>query len=142
MSKHIQQEVIVTKARIVEAPTTKITVEVDRTFELPPALYAATAGLYLGFLAILAGAFGNPGLVLPMVIFTLVVVAAFGVPMVWTKLAPETKSRALTLGGFSGKGIMTHTGPLAPRDATIQVLILPVLILLWAVAVATIAATI
>jgi hypothetical protein len=35
---------------------------------------------------------------------------------------------------------MTNTGRLAPRDATIQVLILPVLLVCWGIAIAVIAA--
>jgi hypothetical protein len=37
---------------------------------------------------------------------------------------------------------MTNTGRLAPRDATIQVLILPVLLVTWGLAVAVIAAVV
>lgn len=141
MSKLISTELLDQKARIVEAPARKPT-EVDRTFELPRALYGATVACYLAFLGIMFAAFTTPGLIIPMAIFAFFIVAGFGIPTVWTRLSPETKSRALTLGGFRGQGVMTHTGRLAPRDAAIQMLILPVLIVLWALAVVTIAATV
>jgi hypothetical protein len=138
MSKLINQEFIADKARIVEAP--RAPTKVDRSFELPTGLYGATVALYLGFLAIMATGFGNPGLIIPMAIFTVFIAGGFGVPMVWTRLAPDTKQKALTWGQFASKGIMTNTGRLSSRDATIQMLILPVLILFWGLAMVTIAA--
>lgn len=143
MSKLIANELISENARIVDAPVlARAPTKVDRTFELPPVLYGATVACYLGFLAITAMAFGNPGLILPMVIFTFIIVAGFGVPTIWTRMKPEKKQRALDLDSFGSRGIMTHTGRLRPRDAATQVLILPVLVLLWGLAVVTIAATI
>jgi len=47
---------------------------------------------------------------------------------------------AQTLGEFAARGIMTHTGPLSPRDAAVQVLILPVLLVIWGLSIAVIAA--
>lgn len=142
MSKHITQDFIAEKARIVEAPkaASHEPTKVDRSFEMPAALYGATVALYLGFLAIMAAGFASPGLIIPMAIFTIFIVGGFGVPMVWTRLAPDTKQRALSWGEFSHKGIMTHTGRLAPRDAAVQMLILPVLIVVWGLVVVTIAA--
>ena len=139
MSKLNTREVILEKARVVEAP--RAPTVVDRTFELPVGLYVATVAAYLGFLAITALAFSSPGLIIPMAIFGFVIVAGFGVPTIWTRMR-ENESKPHTWAAFSGKGIMTHTGPLAARDASIQVLILPVLILLWGIAVVTIAATV
>ena len=130
-------------ARVVELPTeatvVRHQVETDRNFGLPTALYGATVGCYLGFLLIVGSAFANPVLAIPMAIFVLFIVAAFGVPAVWTRLAGNA-SEPQTLGEFEARGIMTETGRLAPRDATIQVLILPVLLVVWGLAVAVIAA--
>lgn len=140
MSKLISTELLDQKARIVEAPVHRV--EVDRTFELPRSLYAATVACYLGFLAIMAIAFSTTGLIIPMAIFAFFIVAGFGIPAIWTRLNPEAKSRAMTPGRFRSQGVMTHTGRLAPRDATIQMLILPVLIVLWGLAVVMIAATV
>ena len=132
-------------ARIVELPETEARVrhqvEVDRNFGLPKALYAATVACYLGFLLVVGTAFANPELAIPMAIFVVFIVAGFGVPAVWTRLAGNA-SAPQTMGEFALKGIMTHTGPLAPRDATIQMLILPVLLVVWGLAVAVIAAVV
>jgi hypothetical protein len=149
MSKQVHDIIASGGARVVEAPVKagpRHQVEVDRNFELPISLYAATVGLYLGFLAIMAAAFGNPGLIIPMAIFVVFVVGMFGVPAVWTQLKKngleENDTRPLTVGQFEAQGIMTHTGRLAPRDAKVQVLILPVLIVMWGLAVVTIAAVV
>lgn len=140
MSKLATQEFIAEKARIVEAP--RAPTQVDRSFEIPSVMYGATVALYLGFLMTMAAAFAGPGLIIPLAICALFVIGGFGVPMVWTRLAPETRKRALGWGEFANKGIMTNTGRLSPRDAAIQMLILPVLIVFWGLAVVTIAALI
>ncbi|MBA4043855.1 MAG: hypothetical protein C0471_05465 [Erythrobacter sp.] len=138
---HIIHDLIASgDARVVEQPAqVRHQVEADRNFGLPTALYGATVGCYLGFLLIVGSAFANPVLAIPMAIFVLFIVAAFGVPAVWTRLAGNT-SAPQTLGEFETRGIMTSTGRLAPKDATIQVLILPVLLVVWGLAVAVIAA--
>ena len=131
-------------ARIVAAPTdapVRHQVEADRNFGLPSALYGATVAGYLGFLLVVGSAFANPVLAIPMAIFVVFIVAGFGVPAIWTRLAGNA-SEPQTLGEFGARGIMTHTGPLAARDATIQVLILPVLLVVWGLAVAVIAAVV
>lgn len=129
-------------ARVVEQPTSvRHQVEVDRNFGLPKALYAATVGCYLGFLAITWAAFANPELAIPMMIFAVFIAGGFGVPMLWTRLAGNT-TQPQTMGEFQTRGVMTHTGRLAPRDATIQMLILPVLLVVWGLAVAVIAAVV
>jgi hypothetical protein len=138
---HIAHDLIARgDARIVEQPAAvRHQVEADRNFGLPTVLYGATVGCYLGFLLIVGSAFANPGLAIPMAIFVAFIVAGFGVPAVWTRLAGNTTAPQ-TLGEFETRGVMTHTGRLAPRDATIQVLILPVLLVVWGLAVAVIAA--
>lgn len=73
-----------------------------------------------------------------MAIFALFSVAGFGVPVRWTRLEGNTTA-VQTLGEVERIGIMTSTGRLAPRDATVQVLILPVLLAVWSLAVAVIA---
>jgi len=138
MSKQIHTQVELGKARIVEAPVAKTAPEIDRSFGLPKELYIGTVAGYLGFLAIMAVAFMNPVLIIPMVIFVGFIVAGFGVPAIFTKLKGND-SKAMTWGQFGNKGIMTNTGKLAPRDAAVQVLILPVLLVFWGLAAATIA---
>lgn len=139
MVEQLTREKIAQYADIrVEAP--RVTAPTDRTFELPTGLYAATVALFLGFIGTLAIGFGNPEMVIPFVIFAIFVVAGFGVPAIWTRLAPETKSRPKTWGRFRQEGIMTAYGRTSARDATVQVLILPVLIFAWGIVCVTIAA--
>ena len=152
MSKQVHDFIASGEARVVDAPNAapnsnvRHQIEADRNFELPTGLFGATAGLYLAFIATMAAAFGNPVLIIPMVIFALVIVAAFGVPTIWVKfknngLEPND-TNPKTIGKFQNSGIMTNTGHCAPRDAAVQVLILPVLIVLWGLAAAIIAALI
>ena len=138
MSKHLTRELVAEQAAIVAAPKPRH--EVDRTFELPKGLYAATVALYLGFLAVMATGLSSPGLVIPMVIFTLFIVAGFGVPAIWAKLAPAPRSRQMSFAQLRRDGIATLTGRLSARDASIQMLILPVIIFCWGVTTVTIAA--
>lgn len=131
-------------ARIVAQPEVREIrhqVETDRNFGLPTALYGATVAGYLGFLLVVGSAFANPVLAIPMAIFVVFIVAGFGVPAIWTRLAGNASAPA-TLGEFEQRGIMTATGRLAAKDASIQVLILPVLLVVWGLAVAVIAAVV
>jgi hypothetical protein len=137
MSMQVQDIIARGDARIVEAPV-RHQVEVDRNFGLPPALFGVTVGCYLGFIAITALAFGNATLAIPMVIFAVSIIAGFAVPTIWTKLR-DNPSAPATMGEFASKGIMTNTGPLAARDAAIQVLTLPVLVVVWGLVAVTIA---
>ncbi len=145
MSKQVLEKIASGEARIVEAPTTlrppRHQVDVDRNFELPTVLFGATVALYLGFLAVMLIGFTTPGLAIPMVIFVGFIVAGFGVPAIWTRLAGNT-TRPMSYGEFRKAGIMTHTGRCSAQDTVIQMLILPVLIVLWGCAVAIIAAVV
>lgn len=142
MSKLVQDHIARGEARIVAQPgiaNDTAQPQVDRSFGLPKGLYGATVACYLGFLAIMATAFMNPVLLIPMAIFAFFIVAGFGVPAIFTRLKGND-SKPLTKGQFELDGIMTNTGRLRPKDATIQVLILPVLIVAWACAILTIVA--
>ncbi len=114
-------------------------VEIDRNFELPAGLFKATVALYLAFLGVMFVGFGGPGLVIPMAIFAVFIAAGFGVPAIWPRLKGNV-SAPMSMGKFKQAGIMTETGPVAPRDAMIQMLILPVLIVVWACAAVIVAA--
>ncbi len=114
--------------------------QVQRSFDLPVALHAATVGLYFAFLGVMAFAFQDRGLIIPMAIFIIYIVMAFGVPAMWVRMKPDHVSKPLTWNDFSRFGINTYTGNMSAKDATGQVLILPVLILGWGVAIAVIAA--
>jgi len=112
----------------------------ERTFELPTALYGSTAALYLGFMAIMAMGFANPELILPLAVIVLLIVAFFGVPAMWAGMKPESRGAAKSWARFQSEGIQTAFGRTSARDATVQVLILPVLIFLWGIAAVIIAA--
>lgn len=138
MSKHLTRELVAEHAVIVEAP--RPAHEVDRSFELPKGLYVATVGLYLGFLAVMAFGLSTPGLIIPMVIFTLFIVAGFGLPMIWATMEPGHRSKPMSWSRLVSQGVSTYTGRVKAGDAAAQVLILPVLIFCWGVATVTIVA--
>ena len=141
MTRKLDRTQIAELAQIVAPRVSALSVaHPPRTFEMPPMLYALTVAAYLGFVAILATAFATHELIVPVAIIAVLIVAGFGVPALWARMQPDTAGRALSWGQFRQRGIMTHTGRISAGDAAIQVLILPTLILLWAVAVATIAA--
>ena len=122
-----------------EVPTRSQT-EVDRTFELPKSLYGITVSMYLGFLAVMAMGFRSPEMIIPMAAFVISIVAGFGIPTIWSRLNPPTESKPKSWSRFSLEGIQTAYGRTSARDATVQVLILPVLIFIWGLIVVTIAA--
>lgn len=145
MSEFVAREALHSTAKIVPAPgaaeaRSVVRVEIDRTFELPTGLYVATVALYLGFIGVMALAFGNAQLAIPLVIFAFFIAAAFGVPTMWSRMAPKKTKGAMTYGTLRNRGIMTATGRLSAGAATAQVLVLPILIFAWGVAVAIIAA--
>lgn len=106
-------------------------VEVDRTFELPGVLFGLTFVCYFGFLAVMAVGLATPRLAIPLAICAIFLLMAFAVPQRWANMKPETRSRSLSWSRFSQSGIRTASGTISARDAMTQVLILPVLILLW-----------
>jgi len=112
----------------------------DRTFELPRALHIGTAALFLAYMAIMAVGFQHNELVLPMVINFFFITAAFLVPALWATMKPDNPSQALGLESFMANGVDCLTGRLDGRSASVQVLIMPVLVLLWGIGVVTIAA--
>lgn len=127
---------------LVTRKATPFEVKVERSFDLPPVLHGLTVGLYLAFLAVMAFAFQDRGLIIPMAIFVMYIVMAFGVPAMWVRMQPDHSSKPLRWADFSRSGINTYTGNMSARDATSQVLILPVLILGWGLAIAVIAAAV
>ncbi len=127
------------KAKITRK-TTPFEVKVQRSFDLPVGLHVATVALYFAFLGVMAFAFQDRGLIIPMAIFVIYIVMAFGVPAMWVRMKPGHTATTQSWANFSRFGIDTFTGNMSARDATGQVLILPVLILGWAIAIAVIAA--
>jgi hypothetical protein len=140
MAERLSREVVAEKAFIHETPVLREPTAVDRRFELPTALYGATAALYLGFILMLGVTFANPELNILVPIFALVVFAGFGIPAIWATMKPEKDQRATAWSRFKAEGVMTLTGRTSASAATVQVLILPALIFAWGVAIVAITA--
>jgi hypothetical protein len=113
--------------------------DVDRSFGLPTSLHIATVGLYFAFLAVMAIGFQTREMALVIAICVIYVVMAFGVPTMWVRMKPDHNSRTMDGFDYRENGIITHTGVTKAKDATAQVLILPVLIFFWGVATVAIA---
>ena len=77
-----------------------------------------------------------------MAVFVVFIAMAFGVPAMWMRMKPDHPQRLTPWGRFRQQGIMTAYGRSTAGAATVQVLILPALILLWGLAVVTIAAVV
>ncbi|MBX7540978.1 hypothetical protein [Qipengyuania sphaerica] len=137
MSKHLTRELVAEQAAIVAAPRKGH--EVDRTFELPKALYGATVALYLGFLAVMATGLSTPGLIIPMTIFAFFIVAGFAIPAIWTKLEPASRSKQKSWAGLRNEGVATYTGRVSAKDAAVQMLLLPAIVFCWGIAAVTVA---
>ncbi len=135
MSQRIAGAELAQVAAVSAAP---VQTKVDRNFGLPTGLYVGTVGAYLAFLAVMGLLFMNGELAIPMVTFVLYIVMAFGLGGLWTKMKPDNPSGPLNWGQFSHRGIMTESGLLKAGEASIQVLMLPVLILVWGLAIAVI----
>lgn len=148
MTNRLDQRLLARSDQLVAAPANDLSpIEppracTDRGFELPTSLYVATIGSYLAFLAIMAIGFQSRDMLLPMVIFTVYIAMLFGVPSIWARMQPATATAPMTLGVFWKHGIQTHTGQNRAGTAAVQMLLLPVMILLWGVAVVAIAATV
>ena len=140
MAERVSRQVIATKAVVHSEAALLAPHEVDRSFELPTALYALSIALFLGFMAVTAVGFGNPELILPLAVIVLSIVAIFGVPAIWVRMAPENRRSAKSWSRFRLDGIVTGSGHTSARDAMVQVLIMPALIFLWGVATVIIAA--
>jgi len=113
----------------------------SRSFNLPGGIYAAMV-LFIGSaFAVLAAAFRTNMLVSFGIIFALLA-AFFGIPAIFVKASPRESARALSWHAFLSKGVDTATGVTKPAEATLLVLVLPFLILCWAIAVAIIAAVV
>jgi len=141
MTRKLDRTQIAQVARIVAPmPTPVIVAHPPRHFDLPFGLFAATAGAYLAFVAVMATAFATEGLIVPIGIIVAFLAAFFGIPALFARMNPQAAERALTWAEFRRKGIQTHTGRMAAKDATIQVLVLPTLIVCWGLAVAAIVA--
>jgi len=138
MSRRQTREQLLVGDEIVAAPA-KGACE-DQTFELPTAIYIAMATMFAGFIAVMGVSFrGGHMPVVYGVIFAFIA-AFFAVPGLFPGQVPEeSRTKPLSLFEFGRRGITTATGRATAREATILVLLLPLLILCFGIAVATIA---
>ncbi|KMS55158.1 hypothetical protein V474_19135 [Novosphingobium barchaimii LL02] len=135
-----QQEIRTLAVAVVPGLAGRARTRVDRNFGLPTRLYVGTVGLYLAFIGVMITVFMNPELGIPAVIFAGFVLMAFGLAGLWTKMQPHNDTAPLSWSQFAARGIDTLSGRLTAREAAVQVLTLPVLILGWGLAVAVIVA--
>jgi hypothetical protein len=142
MAERQTRQLIADQAIVHDPAELRLPTSVDRNFELPAVLYAGTAAGYLGFVALTAFAFGNPKLIIPFGIIAVFIVMFFGVNAMWMRMKPQHPQRLTQWSRFRQQGIMTAYGRSTAGAATVQVLILPALVLLWGLAVVTIAAVV
>lgn len=113
----------------------------DQTFELPNGLYVAMALMFSAFVAILAHSFSGGTMPVSYGVVAAFIAAFFAVPAILARSgASVRRTRALTWFEFGDRGIMTATGLTGAGEATVLVLLLPAAILMFGVAIVTIAA--
>ncbi len=140
MAERFDRQQVAEKAIIHETPVLRQPTVVDRNFELPTGIYVAMAGLFLAFIGVTAAGFSSPGLIVPMAVIVVFIAMFFAVPTMWVRMNPESAQSATSWARFQRFGIMTAFGRSSASAATVQVLILPVLLLVWGLATVTIAA--
>ncbi len=138
MSVHLNHSVLIGRAEVVAPPALRACK--DQNFELPPVLYGVMVAMFFGAVAVMAIGFADRTIVVPMAINFAFLIAFFGVPTALVKATPGNDSRPLHWRDFIEKGISTATGHCSAGEASMLVLLLPGLVLLWALAVVTIAA--
>ena len=141
MSVHYSQaELRKVASRAPAAMAPRLPNRAERIFGLHPALFIATIGSYFAFLAIMAVAFMNPNLIIPFAIFVAYLVMYFGVPGLWARVVDRPVGRFQSWAEFRSEGMDILTGHIGSGGAIAQVLVLPILIVGFAVAAAVIAA--
>ena len=113
----------------------------DHNFELPTAIYAVMGLCFAGFIAVLASAFRS-GMGVSYGVLAAFLVAFFAVPIIFVKTSPEESSKALSWRRFRQRGLVTATGRTPASEATVLVLMLPVFVLCFAIAVTIVAAVV
>ena len=140
MSVHYSQadlRKVASRASAAIAP--RLSNRAERTFGLHPALFVATIGSYFAFLAVMAAAFMNPNLIIPFAIFVAYLMMYFGVPGLWARVAGRPVGRFQSWAEFRSEGMDILTGHIGSGGAIAQVLVLPFLVVGFALAVAVIA---
>ncbi|MFL9840679.1 hypothetical protein ABS767_06895 [Sphingomonas sp. ST-64] len=109
----------------------------EHVFDLHPSLHIGVFAGFFAYLGIMWAAFGEKGLAIPFVIFAVFLAAAFAVPAWWARVAPG-EGRAPSFAEFMEEGLPTETGPLAAGGVIVQVMIMPVMLMVWGLIVAAI----
>jgi hypothetical protein len=136
MAERLARQFVAEKAIIHAQPAPAV----DRNFELPAGVYCAMASLFFAAAGVMAFGFAAPSMVVPTGIIAVFIAMFFAVPALWMRMKPEHPQRLTPWRRFRQHGIMTAYGHSTAAAATIQVLVLPALILAWGIAVVTIAA--
>jgi hypothetical protein len=132
MTTRQKTEVLIARDEIVAAPVQRACD--DPSFELPGGLYAAMAIMFAGFIAVLGVGFRGGHMAVAYGVIAAFLAAFFAIPAMFQQ------KQGLSWAMFRYKGIRTATGHATASEATVLVLLLPFLILCFAIAVATIAA--
>ena len=132
VSRQSKQELLA-QGEVVAAPMERACT--DQTFELPPALYAAMATTFAGFVAVLASVLRGGHLAVAFAVIFAFIAAYFTIPWTFPRVA---RKKALSWDEFRDRGIITATGHSTAREAAILVLLLPSLIFCFGAAVAVI----
>jgi hypothetical protein len=127
---------IETIARIVPAPT--IANRGARVFDLHPAVHLMLVGCYAAFVGILLTAFMGPDLIVSAAIVILSVIALFGTPALWARVAPEDEAPKQSWAEFRTEGMDCYTGHVTAGEALAQILVLPCLLVALGAAIAII----
>ena len=135
--RHVDQSQLLATKELVNAPAQRACD--DQTFELPARIYGAMAFMFTGFVGVLSVAFSGQMTVSFGVIFAFLV-AFFGIPALFPRMARGNGAKGFRWQDFVNNGINTATGRASATSATALILVLPFLILCFAIAVATIAA--
>lgn len=113
----------------------------NQSFELPTGIYIAMASMFAGFVVVLGFAFHGGQMVVAYGVIFAFIAMFFAVPSLFPRVGPQDGRRiALSWFDFANRGIGTATGQVCAREATMLVLLLPVLIMCFGIAFATIAA--
>jgi hypothetical protein len=138
MTARFNSQILAAREEVVAPPPARACE--DHSFEIPTGVYAAMALCFTGAIAVLAVAF-QTGMAVSYGIVFAFLAAFFAVPAIFVRAArKDGGSKALDWYSFRERGIATATGNSSAGEATTLVLLLPVVVLFWAIAVATIAA--
>ncbi len=139
MTARHNARILAARDEVVPSPTSRACE--DHNWGLPNGVYAAMVVLFAGAIAVLALAFrANMAVSYGAIFFFLA--AFFLIPTVFVRTSRKRGGGTRPLGWsvFSQEGIATATGQTSASEATTLVLVLPFLMLCWAIAIAVIAA--